>query len=62
MGSHWNGVKGFGTKVETARWSVAAPLVGPSFAARFATERQRLASSAIATTSSSRSSGSPIMK
>ena len=58
IGSHWNGVNGFGTKVDTARWSDAAP----PFAARRAAARDRLASSAMATTSSSRSSGRPIMK
>jgi len=60
IGSHWNGVKGLGTKVLAPRLMAAEPFPGGS--ARRAAERQRFASRAMATTSSSRSSGRPIMK
>ena len=60
MGSHWKGVKGLGTNVLAPRLMAAEPLPGGS--ARRAAERHFFASRAIATTSSSRSSGSPIMK
>ena len=60
IGSHWKGVKGLGTKVLAPRLMATEPFPGGS--ARRAAARQRLASLAMATTSSSRSSGSPIMK
>ena len=60
MGSHWKGVNGLGTKVDAPRLMAAEPC--PLGSARRAVERQRRASSAMPTTSSSRSSGSPIMK
>ena len=55
-------VSGFmvGTKVEAERWIAAEP--SPFGSARRAAPSARFASSAMATTSSSRSSGRPIMK
>jgi hypothetical protein len=60
MGSHWKGVKGLGTKVEAPSEMAADPC--PLGSARRAAASDFCASVAMATTSSSRSSGRPIMK
>jgi len=55
-GSHWNGVCGRGTKVETPRFTRALRRARRPFSS---TRRER---SAMAATSASSSVGSPIMK